>query len=140
MVRRATFVLSVLSLAVLVSGCVQSGVARLPQRSDILVTSGDVEWNYEALAFIEIQQARCAPCGNLETWYEHLSESIKDEFRKHAKDLGATAVINVRYAVAGAPLFDFVRVIGTAIKPTGAAASIVPKSLPVVRAETTPAG
>ncbi len=132
MSHRMLITLAALAAVVLVSGCIQSGVARLPQRSDILVTTGDVEWNYEALAFIEVQQQRCAPCANLETSYEHLSETIKEDFRKHAKDLGATAVINVRFAVAPMPLFDFVSVVGTAVKPTGAAASVVPEDLPTV--------
>ena len=118
---------------VFASSCLQSGVARLPQRSDILVTTGDVEWNYEALAFIEVQQIRCSPCGNLETSYEHLSESIKEEFRKHAKDLGATAVINVRYQAVAVTLLDSVRIIGTAIKPSGAANNVVPDELPTVK-------
>ncbi len=117
------------------TSCLQSGVARLPERSDILVTTGDVEWNYEALAFIEVTQIRCAPCGNLETSYEHLSESIKEEFRKHAKDLGATAVINVRYSAVPVLLTDHVRVIGTAIKPTGDAKNEVPTELPTVSDE-----
>lgn len=122
-----------LFISVFATSCVQSGVARLPQRSDILVTTGDVEWNYEALAFIEVQQVRCAPCGNLETSYEHLSESIKEEFRRHAKDLGATAVINVRYQALAVFLTDHVRVIGTAIKPSGAASREVPSDLKTVR-------
>ena len=117
------------------TSCLQSGVARLPARTDVLITTGDVEWNYEALAFIEIVQVRCAPCGNLETAYEHLSESIKDEFSRHAKDLGATAVINVHYGAVSLGLTDQVRVIGTAIKPTGVAENIIPTELRTVSVE-----
>jgi len=140
--HRILFLAAAVALLVVTAGCLQSGVARLPQRSDLLITTGDVEWNYESLGFIEVQQVRCAPCSNLEASYEHLSETIKEDFRKHAKDLGATAVINVHYqtmhggpvamqvCVSGPTFFDFVKVVGTAVKPTGAGASVVPEDLP----------
>ena len=115
------------------TSCVQSGVARLPERSDILVTTGDVEWNYEALAFIEVRQTRCAPCGNLETAYDHLSETIKEDLKQHAKDLGATAVINVQFMVLPTGLHDVVVVIGTAIKPTGSAHNVLPQQLKTIK-------
>ncbi len=131
MPRKLLFTATLFSIAFAAS-CVQSGVARLPARSDILVTTGDVEWNYEALAFIEVQQVRCAPCGNLETSYDHLSETIKEDFKKHAKDLGATAVINVKFMVMGSGLHDIVVVIGTAVKPTGTAQNVLPKDLKTI--------
>lgn len=135
--RRLLIAIAAVALLGAASGCLESGVARLPQRSDILITTGDVDWNYEALGFIVVQQTRCAPCANLEASYEHLSETIKEEFRKHAKDLGATAVINVQYSVAAMGLLDMVVIHGTAVKPTGAGAKLIPHDLPVIEVPAT---
>ena len=113
------FIASVVLSAALMSGCVSPfGIARLPDKADFFVTTGDISnAKYQPLALLEFRHSDCAPCGwNLQQSYTYIEENLKKKIIRKAKNLGADGLINLRVVVGHTGLVKFIKVQGLAIK------------------------
>jgi hypothetical protein len=82
-------------------GCVHYGQANLPPKTEFFVSTGDIGGtNYQPVALVASERTFCSPCGvTLESAYQHIEESLRQDLVDKAKAAGANGVINLHVYV-----------------------------------------
>jgi hypothetical protein len=117
MMKRFAIALAAVAMCTM-TGCAHFGTAKLPDRAEFFVTTGDLSAkDYQPVALVQSESQICTPCGlTLEGAYEKLEASLKDDVIAKAKALGANGIINMSYRVIPIPGMSMITVTGLAVK------------------------
>ncbi len=98
-------------MLIFLSACTSYGVARLPSRNTLFVSTadeepfiakGDLSYPYQPVGFVEVSSIECAPCaGDMKGVYKTLEKKLNKELvQKAQREMGADAVIDLEWSAA----------------------------------------